>query len=1785
MKKRFISAFLAFVMIFTIIPFNAFAADVQETNAVVSVKNTTAKPGDTVTVRVVIDNNPGILGMTLKLNFDDDMATLKGIEKGEAFAAMSFTPPKGDALITGCNLVWDAEQIEPKDIKNGVIAQLIFEIAKDATPGEFVNIDFSYDKGAILDADASAIDVTIESGYISILDYTPGDLNEDGYINSTDNVFLRRYIAGGYTTPEGNPITINEFAADVNDDDFLNSTDVVFIRRYVAGGYGVELLPHTPRCQHAALTAVAATEATCTENGNTAYWVCENCDKLFGNANGSTEITIEDTVVMATHSPGDEATCTEPQTCTKCRGVLKVANGHTEVTVPGYDAEVGVEGLTDGIKCSVCGDWVVEQTVIPPLAPATHSITYFIDSGAYIDNGAAYLQAQTINNPNPTTYSEGEMVILQKLSTPGYVFNGWVDQSGARWDAIPADCTQNLILYASWTQDVYTVSFDTPDVDVYTTYKGETLKNKAKYTIDTGLPITNPETYGYTFLGWSNDDGFIVKEIKAGTTGNLTLHANWTSNRNRAVSYSDYGDPIIIEDNNFNQFLFVYNIGRIDNVPLYTYKKSDNSKVEFSGATTFTDSTTFSTEFGSENVQNIVSKVANATTRNSGWTLSEGWNSVMEDSGTVTDKQIQTEERTDTQGNTVGGKYFVSNSEGGSSYSSVDSGSSSSSSGRITTEDSFGINTSYDKSTEKYCDAELKTGFKNETELSAGISAPIGIAKVEAGVKNTTTITADAKLSSGRKDNEAFHVDTNASSYVGTEFTNSSSSYYNATTSNSTNWNSETGYEKSEQISAETSVLEAIGTEIGKSTTHSVSKALSGITENKESVSGTSSNETGYSNTVIASRTDKQEKTYTITKELTEPGYHRLVEAGVIHVYGVVGYDIATASYYTFTFNLLDDTTYQFWDYSSANENGLFNDCENGVVNFEIPYEVNEYIAGVTGQTQGLEIEIDDEGYGCVTGFEMTENFEGDVVVPQYLGVDNLDDTQDPVVVTSFDTSAFRKNTEIKTVILPMYVTQIPDYAFEGCTNLETVIAFGVTEIGEYAFKDCENLGRFVNGKGETEYSAFMIDNKVTKLGKGAFEGVNELKVMAYDADVADAAINSGAKKITVDLSMLKDEYSGKKEITSAIEYFGIIGGGKTFSGLKIKSDATETFISNMTLVDNIEIPLELSSGTVTLARVTVENAPGIALNLSADNTDLKLYRTVTLTSNSGNSVLSKNVTLSKANSSITGTLDFSGNYLVCGEITNTSMLKYPENVKVISVDEYDKYLSKVTVSFDTDGGSNISSVEVGYETKVNTPNDPKKDHYSFLGWYTDEDCTTEFNFDTPITSDTTLYAKWKLNEFNVSFNANGGNVSQTAKEVIYGEAYGTLPTPSRTGYSFKGWYTAATGGTKIAADTTVSAASDHTLYAQWTLNTYKVSWSNVTGVTISVKRTESPYANAQIGSLSSGNTVNYGDVLSVTYSTQTGYTKTSNGKTTLTVTGNITSEHIYANATLNSYKATWTVPTGGTITVKRTSSPLAGATTGTLSSGNTVYHGDVLAITYSANTGYSVATKGKTSVTVAGNITNSDIYLSVTPNDYTYNIVYMSSNGTALGTDTVTKAFATTNTVTPKTFAGYDTPASQSVKWDSTSAKTITFTYKPTSVASLQTVHNGSMPFDSPYMPITIKVEYKERTATSIKLRMIFTLGIRAGGHWGWYTYYTPAFAGVSPGQIQLVNSSTWNSSSSIERSVTVPASDNTTSYWVEVPVSATTTSVQFTTKIQYSSRSDPKYYDLTDNVTIPAY
>ena len=85
------------------------------------------------------------------------------------------------------------------------------------------------------------------------------------------------------------------------------------------------------------------------------------------------------------------------------------------------------------------------------------------------------------------------------------------------------------------------------------------------------------------------------------------------------------------------------------------------------------------------------------------------------------------------------------------------------------------------------------------------------------------------------------------------------------------------------------------------------------------------------------------------------------------------------------------------------------------------------------------------------------------------------------------------------------------------------------------------------------------------------------------------------------------------------------------------------------------------------------------------------------------------------------------------------------------------------------------------------------------------------------VTADLTVNAKWTANKYTVSYNVNGGKkLKTTSKSVTYGKTYGKLAAPQRAGYTFAGWYTAKTKGTKITAGSKVAITKKTTLYARW---------------------------------------------------------------------------------------------------------------------------------------------------------------------------------------------------------------------------------------------------------------------------------------------------------------------------------------------------------------------------------
>lgn len=144
------------------------------------------------------------------------------------------------------------------------------------------------------------------------------------------------------------------------------------------------------------------------------------------------------------------------------------------------------------------------------------------------------------------------------------------------------------------------------------------------------------------------------------------------------------------------------------------------------------------------------------------------------------------------------------------------------------------------------------------------------------------------------------------------------------------------------------------------------------------------------------------------------------------------------------------------------------------------------------------------------------------------------------------------------------------------------------------------------------------------------------------------------------------------------------------------------------------------------------------------------------------------------------------------------------------------------TVTFDSQGGSSVSETGADYQETITKPEDPTKTGYTFDGWFKESACTNVWNFDTDVVEETmTLYAKWTINEYTATFNANGGeSVSPETIKKNYDEALGELPTATRTGYTFDGWYTKAVDGDKIDIDTKMPA-DGATYYAHWTINQY----------------------------------------------------------------------------------------------------------------------------------------------------------------------------------------------------------------------------------------------------------------------------------------------------------------------------------------------------------------------------
>ena len=138
------------------------------------------------------------------------------------------------------------------------------------------------------------------------------------------------------------------------------------------------------------------------------------------------------------------------------------------------------------------------------------------------------------------------------------------------------------------------------------------------------------------------------------------------------------------------------------------------------------------------------------------------------------------------------------------------------------------------------------------------------------------------------------------------------------------------------------------------------------------------------------------------------------------------------------------------------------------------------------------------------------------------------------------------------------------------------------------------------------------------------------------------------------------------------------------------------------------------------------------------------------------------------------------------------------------------------TVTFQSEGGSEVAS-QIRANTPADRPADPTKEGYTFIGWYNGE---SEWNFETPVTADLTLTAKWQVNQYTITFKPENGG-----QDIVIKQDYGTAITapanPTKTGYTFAGW---------DKTIPTTMPAEDMTITARWQVNQYTITFKPENG-------------------------------------------------------------------------------------------------------------------------------------------------------------------------------------------------------------------------------------------------------------------------------------------------------------------------------------------------------------------
>ena len=386
------------------------------------------------------------------------------------------------------------------------------------------------------------------------------------------------------------------------------------------------------------------------------------------------------------------------------------------------------------------------------------------------------------------------------------------------------------------------------------------------------------------------------------------------------------------------------------------------------------------------------------------------------------------------------------------------------------------------------------------------------------------------------------------------------------------------------------------------------------------------------------------------------------------------------------------------------------------------------------------------------------------------------------ITVETIGHAAFERSA-VTSVTIPDSVTFIGEAAFAYCSNLTNIsIPNSVTSIGLSAFENCTSLKSITLPSSLRNISMFLFHNcfqlttiqipdSVPSIQDYAFGNCTSLETIHIPVSVTSIgvyAFNGCPNSMTV-----------------------------TYSGSKTQWDkitGTDNLINIPLVCDKLEATFDPDNGEPTVTKFIDNDKNSKFTELVPEPTK-------------------ENYTFAGW---YNGDEKFDFTTVPTGDVTLTA--KWTAN---------DYY-----VSFVTEHGDPPTSQNVKYNGTANDPGKLTEEGYTFIGWYTDDTYATEFDFTQPIKRNTTVYAKWTANDYEVSFITEHGD-APASQNVKYN---GTAKDPGKLtaeGYTFIGWY--ADENRTIEFDFTKLITGDTKVYAKWEKNAPNTYTLNVSGAFVYV--------------------------------------------------------------------------------------------------------------------------------------------------------------------------------------------------------------------------------------------------------------------------------------------------------------------------------------------------------------